>query len=313
MKLLELKEHTGALLFVSFLTVFFVAVFFSSIYIFQMGVVSEKIAEAPAPVSAPKIILPDPFQNITLEAEAAYVLDVPTGRVLFGRNEESQLPLASLTKVMTALVASEMPDDTVIAYGGGQKWNLKELLDYTLMVSSNGGASAIAGAAEGALFDMKQKEAGLTGTDVFVQKMNEEANVLHLSQTFYLNPNGLDIDNTLSGAYGSAKDMALLFAHILKTNPALMEATTYNSLHFNSLDGVSHSALNTNIVAQTIPGLLASKTGYTDLAGGNLVIAFDAGPAHPIIVAVLGSSQNGRFTDVEKLVAASITKIGQGE
>lgn len=312
MKQLDSKQPIIVLVVVSLLTVFFVAVFFFSVYMLQSDRTAEKIAEVPPPPPAPKIILPDPFQDVTLEAKAAYVFDVRTEKVLFAQNEEAQLPLASLTKVMTALVASEMPDDTVVAFTGGQKWNMKELLDYTLMVSSNNGASAIAGAG-GALLPLKSDGTGTGDTDTFVKKMNDEARALHLAETYYLNPNGLDVDDTLSGAYGSPKDMALLFEHILKNKPALLEATTYGSLYFNSLDGVSYSGKNTNILARTIPGLLASKTGYTDLAGGNLVIAFDVGPAHPVIVAVLGSSQEGRFTDVQKLVAASVAKIGQGE
>ncbi len=59
---------------------------------------------------------------------------------------------------------------------------------------------------------------------------------------------------------------------------------------------------NTNEVVQNIDGLIASKTGYTDLSGGNLVVAFDAGLNHPIIVTVLGSSQEGRFSDTLKLI-----------
>jgi D-alanyl-D-alanine carboxypeptidase len=308
MKPFEPKQYTGVFLFASFLAGFFAAVFFFSIFIFQAERASERIAEVPP--SAPKIIAPDPFQNISLEAQAAYVLDARTGKVLFARNEEAQLPLASLTKVMTALVASGIPADTVVAFTDGQKWNLKELLDYTLMVSSNSGASAIAGAG-GALLETKQTKSDISNTEVFVREMNIAARSLNLSQTFYLNPSGLDVDDTLSGAYGSVKDMAFLFAHILKWKPALMEATTYDSLRFSSLDGASHSAQNTNIAARTIPGLLASKTGYTDLAGGNLIIAFDAGPARPIIAAVLGSSQEGRFTDMEKLIAASIRAVAQ--
>jgi D-alanyl-D-alanine carboxypeptidase len=58
-----------------------------------------------------------------------------------------------------------------------------------------------------------------------------------------------------------------------------------------------------------IPSLIASKTGFTDLAGGNLAVIFDAGFEYPIIVVVLGSSQTGRFTDVEKLVNLSLRKI----
>lgn len=303
----DFKKPTNILLFVSFLTVFFVAVFFISIRVFKAPPPPPKIVK-----EIPKPVLADPFENIHIEAEAAYVFDARTKKVLFARNEEAQLPLASLTKVMTALVASEVPEDT-IAFLGNDSWGMKDLLDYTLMVSSNNGASAIAGAG-GAIFSKKTDDtSGKSNVELFVQKMNEKAHTLHLAQTFYLNPSGLDMDETLSGAYGSAKDVTLLFGHILKEKPTLMEATTYDSLRFSSLDGVSHAAENTNVVARTIPGLLASKTGYTNLAGGNLAIAFDAGPAHPIIIAVLGSSQEGRFTDVEKLVRASVEKIGQGE
>lgn len=299
----DFSRPTLILLFVGFLTVFFIAVFSFSI---RMLETNKKIAVAPSPMTMPP---PDPFKDINLEAQAAYVFDMRTGKTLFSKNEEAQLPLASLTKVMTALIASEMPDDTVVAFGKDEKWNLKELLDYTLMVSSNNGASAIAGAS-GAWLGVNQKE---VGADVFVQKMNDEARALALSQTFFLNPNGLDVNDTLSGAYGSAKDMVNLFTYILRWKPALLEATTYESLQLQSESGVLHTARNTNILARTIPGLLASKTGYTDLAGGNLVIAFDVGPMHPVIIAVLGSSQDGRFTDVEKLIAASVAKIGQGE
>jgi len=56
----------------------------------------------------------------------------------------------------------------------------------------------------------------------------------------------------------------------------------------------------------TIPRLLLSKTGYTDLAGGNLALVFDAGIMHPIAVIVLGSSKSARFTDGTALVAATL-------
>lgn len=308
----DLKQPTTVLIFVSSFSLFFVAIFFLSVSILKIEQAEKKITEIP-PSEKAKLAPVDHFTNLALEAKAAYVLDAQTGKVLFARNEESQLPLASLTKVMTAFVASDMPEDTVVAVSDGEKWNLKKLLDYTLVVSSNDGASAIAGVGS-AFFGAREKKENKTetkDTNLFIEKMNEEAQRLHLAQTFFLNPNGLDIDDTLSGAYGSAKDMALLFMHVLKNKPLLMEATAYDSLHFDSLDGIRHSAENTNIIARTIPGLLASKTGYTDLAQGNLVVAFDLGPVHPVIVAVLGSSQEGRFADVEKLVNASMYAVAQ--
>lgn len=310
----DFKKSTTLLLFVSFFTVFFVAVFFSAVYTLSREPSSKKIIETVLLAR----ILPNPFMGVSLEAQAAYVFDVRTGKAFFAKNEEAQLPLASLTKVMTALVASEMPDDMTVAFGnsltGGDKWNLKELRDYTLVVSSNEGASAIAGTL-GAFFKNQPNSfvGKMTDTERFVQKMNETAKALNLSETYFLNPNGLDVNDNLSGAYGSAKDMAFLFVHILKNKPALMEATAYDSFRFYSRSGASYPGENTNIIARTIPGLLASKTGYTDLAGGNLVVAFNVGPARPIIIAVLGSTEEGRFSDVEKLVHASVIKIGQGE
>ena len=294
------------------------AIFFAGVYALPIFFYKEK------PVSS-AVILPvqsDPFSELSFHAESVYVYDTVTKQPLFAKNEEAQLPLASVTKVMTALVASRAPENTDVnvrakdladGSGGlaeGEKWNLKNLLNYTLIISSNSGASAIAGAA-GAVF---QNEYGWKGEsdDVFIQEMNKTAKDLGMNQTFYLNPSGLDVNEQFSGAYGSAKDMTTLFGYILKNKPSLLSATVNNSLSFNSENGVSHLATNTNTIVRSVPGLMASKTGYTDLANGNLVIAFDVGPMHPVIIAVLGSTQDGRFTDVEKLVDATIKKISQG-
>jgi D-alanyl-D-alanine carboxypeptidase (penicillin-binding protein 5/6) len=275
-------------------------------------------------VEKPIVIPHDPFDDINLIAKSVFVMDIATEKVLFAKNEEVQLPLASVTKVMTALVASKIPGDTIVSIQGEdlqsgpgglnlfEKWNLKDLINYTLVISSNSGSHAIAGAA-GAFIKNSNGDAEAPNMEVFLDRMNETAKDLHMDQTFYLNPSGLDVDvsGEISGAYGSARDMALLFAHIIKNEPDLLQATAYDSLVFKSADGFNHRAENTNIVTREIPGLIASKTGYTELADGNLVIAFDVGPAHPVIVAVLGSTQDGRFTDVEQLVSASIKKITQ--
>jgi len=304
------KHKIMTVVVVHYIAIFFACMYSPSVFL------SEFVPES---ASSPEVSLEkDSFFNISLYAKSVYVLDAKTGRVLFAKNEEAQLPLASVTKVMTALVASSLDEsivvnvrkeDLVVGKGGlsfGEKWSLKNLLDYTLVVSSNSGASAIAGAA-GAVLAKK----GEGTEETFVREMNLTAKKLGMAQTFYLNPSGLDMDKNLAGSYGSAKDMAILFNFILKTKPMLLDSTAYDSLSFTSLDGINHRAVNTNTIARVIPGLMASKTGYTDLANGNLVIAFNAGPMNPIIIAVLGSSQEGRFSDVEKLVIASLEKIGQ--
>jgi D-alanyl-D-alanine carboxypeptidase len=63
---------------------------------------------------------------------------------------------------------------------------------------------------------------------------------------------------------------------------------------------------NTDPIVKTVPHLLLSKTGFTDLAGGNLALVFDAGIQHPIAVVVLGSTKSARFTDGAALVAATL-------
>ncbi len=137
--------------------------------------------------------------------------------------------------------------------------------------------------------------------------MNTEAVTLQLNRTHFANPTGLDLSNSESGAYGSAKDIASLMAYILKTRPEILQATTEPMIEPSSAQAVSHRAKNTNPITRDIPGLIASKTGFTDTALGNLAIAFDRGLNQPVIVVVLGSNPDDRFTDVLNLVKQTMT------
>lgn len=245
----------------------------------------------------------NPYDAITVEAEAVFVYDVVKKEVLFSRNEERQLPLASITKLMTAVVAREYLSDHILVsishesimkegdsgLTTGEEWRLSDLIDFTLLTSSNDGAHAIATVSESLSF---------------IEKMNQKANMINLTQTYFSNESGLDASINNSGAYGSARDVALLVEYILRNHVDLIESTRNAELTINS-----HKATNTNKYTGDIPGLIGSKTGFTDLAGGNLVIAFDAGINRPIIISVLGSTFNERFSDVDKLAAASLKYI----
>jgi len=98
-------------------------------------------------------------------------------------------------------------------------------------------------------------------------------------------------------------------AYAIKSKYGVVEATARDNFFIYSLDSIRHTATNTNKVLGNIPGLIASKTGFTDLAGGNLVVAFDAGMMRPIIVVVLGSGIDERFEDIKKLVWASLNSF----
>lgn len=243
------------------------------------------------------------YSALTLEAPAAIVVDLETGAVLYEKNAGESLPLASITKVMTALCAVELlPTTAPIAFfdpgtGTTDIWRLPALLDYMLVRSSNDAALAVARAAEA------------KSGRIFVEVMNERARALGLTHTHFENPTGLDLDSRIGSAYGSAADVATLFAYIVRHHPTLLEATRHPRITRWSDDGVRHPVVNTNLALGALPGVIGSKTGFTDVADGNLAIVFDRGLRQPVAAVVLGSSQSGRFRDMTALVRATLLTV----
>lgn len=263
-------------------------------------------------VSVPIVVetstTPDAFAPVSVEANAAIVYDLVTGETLYAKNADAQLPLASLTKLLTIYAAlSELSPSTLITipasatrldgphiFREGQIITLFDLARLTLTASLNDGAAAIAEAT--ASRQSLSQNAMLAGA----------AAALGLSQTYAVNGSGLDVSTALSGGYGSARDLAILAGALVAKAPDIAAATTQSSAQAISEGGTVFKVLNTDPMVGTISRLLLSKTGYTDLAGGNLVLVFDAGINHPVAVVVLGSSQKARFTDGTALVAATI-------
>lgn len=257
-----------------------------------------------------------PLAEIDIEAKAGFVYDVMNQRVLFQKAADEPLPIASITKLMTALVAHELlADDTTVvvpqtatvldsASGltAGERLSTKALLDYSMLASSNDSAHSLA-TAGAALISDQASEA------VFVEAMNVRAKELGLNTVTFNNSHGLDVSTTEAGAYGSARDITFLMEYILQEYPELLAVTTDDRARIYNNAGEFYNAVNTNRARTDIPQLLGSKTGYTILAGGNLTIVFDAGFNRPIIVTVLGSSFSGRFADVLDLIEATRTSL----
>lgn len=251
---------------------------------------------------------PDAFANIPLDANAAIVYDLATKRTLYEKNADAQLPLASLTKLLTVYTAlADLSPDTPItipiqatrvdaprAFSAGQTFSLADLSRLTLTASLNDGAAAILQVT--AERQNRSQNEALAGA----------AAALNLSQTYAVNGSGLDESSTVSGGYGSARDLARLAGALVQAAPRIAAATTESSAHAVSEGGTSFTVKNTDPMIATIPRLMLSKTGYTDLAGGNLALVFDSGIGHPIAIVVLGSSKTSRFTDGTALVAATL-------
>lgn len=258
--------------------------------------------------------------NVTIEGTAAFVYDVRGKKALYVKGADKVLPLASITKLMTALVAYELVDaskqitvpEAAISQSGasglaaGERMSAQALSDYAMLASSNDAAFALANAV-GAVIDTSDPN------QTFVNAMNIRAEELGLNNFTFYNPTGLDIDSKQAGAFGTAREVTFLMEYILENYPNILEPSTFTSTRVYNAAGSYHSAENTNAIVTQIPNLLGSKTGYTDIAGGNLTIAFDAGYNRPVIVTVLGSSYDGRFSDVKKLVEAVTRSLQTAE
>jgi len=250
-----------------------------------------------------KIITEEPKINVEVVAKAVYVKELNTGKVLYAKNENEVLPLASLTKIMTAVVAIKNGDDNQLVKISEEDLNiegeyylysdevfkLKDLIKITMSGSVNDTATAISGV--------------LNNKKYFVDEMNSTAKRIGLGNSYFRNPTGLDIESIIPSATGSAKDVATLLQYALINYPEIFDSTTIESFSIKSTDGIVHKIDNTNKITGQINGLIASKTGYTDSAGGNLALIVDKGLNEPVAIVILGSTNSTtRFDDALKIL-----------
>ena len=204
-------------------------------------------------------------------AGAAVVMEAQTGALLFSQNPHEELPMASTTKIMTALLTLEQPgldeefivDPEAIRVEGssmglreGDTVTLRDLAGGMLTASGNDAAGAAAVRIAGSLEDF----AGL---------MNRRAQELGMLNTHFVTPSGLDAE----GHYSTAYDMALLAREALR-NPvfAEMAAAKRLTLHYGN-PPYDRSLLNHNRLLSLYPDAIGVKTGYTKTAGRCLVSA----------------------------------------
>ena len=227
---------------------------------------------------------------LELQTQAALAIKTDGSRVYYNKNVEMQRSVASLTKLMTAIIVLENYNlDEVIkiplsavrresARGDlklDESITIRSLLNIMLIDSSNDAAFALA-----------ERRAD------FVSLMNKKTRELGLANTHFSNPDGLDEP----GNYSSALDIEKIFSYLINTYPEAFEILKTKNMVVYSADGkIEHRLKNTNELLGKVSEVVAGKTGYTDGAGGSLILL-----TNNIITVVLGSPD--RFGESEKLI-----------
>jgi len=239
------------------------------------------------PIAVPELLptqLIIPYQiadKPLIYSKTAALVDADTKYILYDKNSSQRVPIASTTKLMTALVVMDnFKLEDVLTVGqkaasiNGSQLNLFEdeqmtvydLLKGLLVVSGNDAAYT---------FAQNFKSTEGNGFDAFVTTMNKKAEDFNLQNTHYLNPAGLDDE-----AYSSAFDLAVISAEFIK-NPKLVEITKIDEDQIFDISGkIKHTLKNSNRLvlpeeALYMPEAIGLKTGFTGEAGHCLVSAID--------------------------------------
>ena len=244
--------------------------------------------------------IPVVAEAVEVSATACVLMDADTGLVLYRKNEDQRMLIASVTKLMTALVVLEQGevDETVtvtaahMAEGSsmylrvGEKLTLEELLYGLLLCSGNDAALALTECAG--------------GVEPFVALMNEKAAALGMKNTHFANPNGLDDEEHYSTAY----DMALL-ACAAANEPTLRRIASTRTAAIGGRTLINHNKL-----LSRMDGCIGLKTGYTKAAGRTLVSCAER-EGHRLVAVTLRDGND--WNDHEMLYDRGFALVGVQE
>jgi D-alanyl-D-alanine carboxypeptidase (penicillin-binding protein 5/6) len=254
--------------------------------------------------------------SFDIKVKSALVVEIRNDgeqTIIFDKNSNAKMPIASLTKLMTAVISLENQSlsekieitQLMVSQEGNsgnlrvdEKIAVRELLKMALVESSNDAADALA---------------EINGRENFINLMNLKAKEIGLRSTNFSTPTGLEVENNFS----SARDMANLAISILKKYPLnndifpFLETSSQSSVIVLSENGETHHrAFNTNELLNSFNQtddlrVVGGKTGYTDEAGGCIVIILKDKDNNYFVNVILGAdSRESRFSEMRKLIDA---------
>jgi D-alanyl-D-alanine carboxypeptidase (penicillin-binding protein 5/6) len=237
-----------------------------------------------------------------VDARAYLVMDAASGEVLLARNADDRLPIASITKLMTALLVTghAKPNDLVtvdraavgvtgstIRLRAGERIPVRDLMAAALIQSANDSAVALG--------EFVEARVGKP----FETLMNETARTMALEDTHFVRPDGLDV----SGHYSSARDVTVL-ALVAMREPLIRRLVRQESATISG----GRTLHTWNDLLGEFPGVFGVKTGHTSIAGWSQVAAA-RGNGVTIYATILGSpSRSVRNADLEELLAWGMSR-----
>ncbi|HOK35293.1 MAG TPA: serine hydrolase [Candidatus Pacearchaeota archaeon] len=237
------------------------------------------------------------------------ILFIPQGKeeILYQKNIDEALPIASLTKIMTAMIALdnyslsneiEVSKSAVETEGTsgmlspGERMTIEGLLDLSLLVSSNDASSALA---------------EIIGEDKFIDLMNKKAEKIGLSKTHFFNPHGLDDDKNHEDNISSAYDLAVMTQYSIVNYPKIWEILGTKETTVIGKDSLGreilHQPRNVSRNLLSNEGVLGGKTGYTEDAGETMILAMKA-PGEVegnVVIVLLGMGIGERIQKAQQL------------
>jgi len=213
-------------------------------------------------------------------------------KVLFEKEGDKQLPIASLTKLMTAVIVLDnynLSDTTIVSRIAssqdpvkldvklGDKMTVESFLDLMLVASSNKSAYALS---------------ELMGENEFVGMMNQKAKNLGLQGTFFVDPTGLG-----SGNISTARDLTKLAEYILRNYPKIENISKAKKVYVAGFGEIE----NTDQLLGEVPGIVCSKTGFTPAANGCLLLVISNPKNNNYFINVILGADD-RFSEMKKLI-----------
>lgn len=219
------------------------------------------------------------LQNASINTRAAISVEINKKgeeKVLFSLNSQDRLPIASISKLMTALVVFDNYDLTI---------STKKLIDAMLIESNNDAANSLA---------------RLIDYDNFINLMNSYAEKIGLENTYFVNPTGLEPDDPEEVKnYSTAEDLVKLARYILENYPEIFEITADRKF----------ASISTNKLLARYPEIIGGKTGYSPAAGECLLIVLKNSKTGDYFINIVLGARD-RFAEMIKIIDAINPPLG---